>query len=271
MSDIREIKAIDVNCHLNIGHPFDSTVYSTNNLDYLKRTWGNNFNTVIVNKQLCRNYNFDYLNSLTSAANVQYIFISTYAAETEASAITEGNEYLLDLIAIKENLFAWAVVDPRNEKSFSEARKILESGKCVGIRLNPKNHRYTLADFGDKIFSLAAEFKTNVLISDCEESILDFANKYAELNFILAGYSFAEIMKSQNKNIFTDISGGGSLTNFSLEALDESMFDYILFCSDSYAVGAQRGRIEYALISDENKAKILRGNAEKLFGKYIKG
>lgn len=271
MSDIKKIKAIDVNSHLNIGHPYDSTVYSTNNIDYLKRAWGGDYYTVIVNKQLVRNYNGDFLEGLSNKANVEYTFISTYAAETNATAVEEGNEYLSDLIKKKDNYFGWAVIDPRNEKTFSQAREMLGSGKCVGIRLNPKNHNYTLADFGDKIFSFAAEFKTNILLCDSQESIVGFADKYSELNFIVAGYKFGEILCSKNKNIYTDISGGGSLSNYILENLDENIFDYILFCSDNYAVGAQRGRVEYAVISEQNKAKILRLNAEKLFAKYIKG
>lgn len=271
MSQITKIKAIDSNCHLNIGHPFDSTVYSTNNIDYLKRTWGGDYYTVIVNKQLVRNYNGDFLDSLSKEANVEYTFLSTYAAETNATAVEEGNEYLLDLIKKKDNYFGWAVIDPRNEETFSQAKEMLSSGKCVGIRLNPKNHNYSLADFGAKIFDFAAEFKTNILLCDSQESVLDFADKYSELNFIVAGYKFDEILCSKNKNIYTDISGGNSLSNYALENLDEKIFDYILFCSDNYAVGAQRGRVEYAVISQENKAKILRGNAEKLFGKYIKG
>jgi predicted TIM-barrel fold metal-dependent hydrolase len=41
--------------------------------------------------------------------------------------------------------------------------------------------------------------------------------------------------------------------------------EHILFGTDSYAAGFQRGRIEYALISDEAKMNILRNNALNLF------
>ena len=42
-----------------------------------------------------------------------------------------------------------------------------------------------------------------------------------------------------------------------------------MFGTDTYAGGFQRGRIEYAMKSDEDKANILRYNAKRLFAKFI--
>ena len=47
-------------------------------------------------------------------------------------------------------------------------------------------------------------------------------------------------------------------------------FERILFGTDTYAAGFQRGRIEYALIPDEDKANILRNNALRLFGSKLR-
>jgi len=49
--------------------------------------------------------------------------------------------------------------------------------------------------------------------------------------------------------------------NYSIKAHGEK----ILFGTDTYAVGFQRGRIEYAMISERDKQNILRYNALKLF------
>ncbi len=49
----------------------------------------------------------------------------------------------------------------------------------------------------------------------------------------------------------------------------DSSPDRILFGTDTYAAGAQKGRIEYALISKDDKENILWKNAEKLFEKYM--
>ncbi len=43
----------------------------------------------------------------------------------------------------------------------------------------------------------------------------------------------------------------------------------ILFGTDTYAAGFQRGRIEYAQISDADKENILVNNAVRLFGHLI--
>ena len=58
-----------------------------------------------------------------------------------------------------------------------------------------------------------------------------------------------------------------SLKNRVVEyAVSQIGSDRILFGTDSYAAGAQRGRIEYALISDRDKENIFVNNAKELFG-----
>ena len=51
-------------------------------------------------------------------------------------------------------------------------------------------------------------------------------------------------------------------------AVERCGLEYIMFGTDTYAAGFQRGRIEYAMISDKDKENILRHNAERLFGLY---
>lgn len=72
--------------------------------------------------------------------------------------------------------------------------------------------------------------------------------------------------RAANGNIYLDTSGNASSKNKVIEyAVSEIGSEKILFGTDTYAVGFQRGRIEYAMISEIDKQNILRYNALKLF------
>ena len=72
----------------------------------------------------------------------------------------------------------------------------------------------------------------------------------------------------KNGNVFLDTSGAASSRNNIIEyAVSQVGSDHILFGTDTYASGFQRGRIEYALITDEDNKKILRENAVRLFNR----
>ena len=78
------------------------------------------------------------------------------------------------------------------------------------------------------------------------------------------------IKAAKHRNIWTDTSSSSSMQNKLIEYVYSQIgADRIMFGTDTNHAGAFRGRIEYALIPDEVKYKILREDAEKLFGKYI--
>ena len=271
--DIKKIKAIpaiDMHCHLNFGHPGDSNVYTTGNKEYVRRTFGESAPLVITNKLKVYDAFQEYLDISAKEANIEYTFTSSFAAVLHASDVIDGNEYLLDLVKKRDNLFQWAVVDPREEYSFKQARDILESGKGVGLKVVPGYHNYEINDYGDKIFKFAAEYETNILRHPVpDRPIVTFADKYPELNFITAHMCTSHISCCKHKNIYTDTSSGSSLGNNIIEAASTWIPDHVMFGTDTNHAGAFRGRIEYALMSDEIKYKMLRGTAEKLFAKYL--
>ena len=79
--------------------------------------------------------------------------------------------------------------------------------------------------------------------------------------------SYAAVIESaKHRNVYIDTSSSNSMKNKVLEYVVERCgSDRILFGTDTYAAGFQKGRIEYALISNEDKENILWKNAEKLF------
>lgn len=126
------------------------------------------------------------------------------------------------------------------------------------------------------IFSFASNHSSVVLIhpEGNPDYILPFANKYSNVKFIMAhmgswdvGTDATAIELAQNDNVYMDTSGIASSKNYVIEAVVNKVgSERILFGTDSYAYGFQRGRIEYAQISYDDKVNILRRNAEKLFG-----
>ena len=254
--DIRQIVAIDTHTHLNHGVEGDSSgeklpVFSAK-LDWLRR----------VNR----------------AAGIDRMCCSTFSSLLRDTRTYEENEYMANLVQQVDYLYQWVVVDPRNERTFDQARQLLATPKCVGIKIHPLCHKYTLEEFGDELFTFASEHKAIVQIHatvDDADHILPFADKYPDVTFIMAhlgGEAYANAIEfAKHGNVYVDTSGINSSRNAVIEYTVERVgSERILFGTDTYAAGFQRGRIDYALISDEDKVNILRDNALRLFGAKLK-
>ena len=250
---ITDIKAIDIHTHINHGSRYDS---SLGNVSY--------------------DATLEYQQKTALAANIEKMFCSTFASVISANDIESENKYMFDLAQKVPNLYQWVVVDPRNKNTIKQAEIMLSSDKCAGIKLHPVYHKYKLDDFGDQIFSVVEKHNAIILIhpEGSAHYILPFADRYPNLTFIMAhmgswvnGESdLIAIKKARYNNVYVDTSGKASLKNKGLEFLVNSAgSERILFGTDTYAAGSQRGRIEYALISDADKENILRSNAVRLF------
>lgn len=251
--DCRSIKAID--CHNHFDH--FPTYENEMQVSDLKTIW-----------------------SVAHDANIEKIFVSTMESVSKTETVEAENDYLWNLSQELDYLYQWVVIDPRNDNTFLQAKKMLNQGKCVGIKLHPTDHKYTLEEYGDKIFSFASDFGAIVEIHPEGNAtwILPHADKYPDVTFLVAhmaswvGKAYAEaIEQAKHNNIYTDTSGIASAFNQGIEYIVNRVgSDHILFGTDGYAAGFQRGRIEYAQIPEEDKIKILRTNSEKLFAKFLK-
>ncbi len=253
---MRKIGAIDTHTHINHGSKFDSSPDS-----------------VLYDASL------EYLKKMNKAANIEAMFCSTFSSVLSTEEIEEENQIMFELTGKIDNLYQWVVIDPRNKRTFKQAESMLHTKKCVGIKLHPLSHHYTLDEYGDEIFSFAAEHKAIVQIHPEKDAdyILHMANKYPDVTFIMAHMgsygesSYADAIEfAKNKNVYVDTSGVASSKNKGIEyVVNRVGSEHILFGTDTYAAGFQRGRIEYALISEQEKDNILRYNAERLFGAFM--
>ena len=245
-------KAIDTHTHINHGSKFDSSPDS-----------------------LLYDATLDYLMKTNEAAGIGKMLCSTFSSVLSAEEVEAENEYMYNLSKTTDCLYQWVVIDPRNENTFLQAEKMLESPKCVGIKLHPPMHGYSLREYGDKIFSFAQRHKAIVQIhpEESPDYILPFADKYPDVTFIMAHMgafredSYANAIEfAKNRNVYADTSGSASTKNKVVEyVVGRVGSERILFGTDTYAPGFQKGRVEYALISDEDKENILWKNAERLF------
>lgn len=253
---IKDIIAIDSHTHINHGSRFDSSP-----------------------EDKFYDASLEYLTKLNFSCNIGAMLCSTFSSVLRTEDVCEENEYLFDLSQKVSHLYQWVVIDPRNKKTFEQADRILESPKCVGIKLHPPCHGYSLDEFGDDLFSFANARRAIVQIhpESSPEYILPFANKYSDTTFIMAHMgSNAQgdgdaIAFAENGNVYVDTSGIASSRNRPIEAVVERLgSERILFGTDTYASGFQRGRIEYALIDEIHKENILRHNAVRLFAKKLR-
>ena len=253
---MKNIIAIDTHTHINHGSKFDS---NTENKYY--------------------DATLEYLTKVNKAAGIEKMLCSTFSSVLKTEEVEKENEYLFDLVQKVDYLYQWVVIDPRNDATFSQAKRILENRKCVGIKLHPPCHEYSLEEYGEKIFTFAEKHSAIVQIHPemRQDYILPFADKYPGVTFIMAHLgSFGNdhdvnvITKAKHRNVYLDTSGNASSQNHVIEyVVERAGSDRILFGTDTYAAGFQRGRIEFALISDEDKENILKNNAEKLFKKFF--
>jgi len=250
------LNAVDTHCHLNYGPKED---LPPNNLtDKMKE--GNFYSAY-----------WDVLSKISEAAHIGKVFASPFNGLLDAGRTEESNEYMFEMSNKVECLYQWVIIDPENENTFVQAERMLESEKCVGIKIHPVCHNFSIRECGDKIFSFADKHSAIVQMHpDRKADIVPFANQYQNTTFIIAhlggDYHINAVKDAKYGNVYVDTSGIASIKNMMLEyAVSQIGSERILFGTDTYSAASQRGRIEFSMISQKDKEAILLNNAKRLF------
>jgi predicted TIM-barrel fold metal-dependent hydrolase len=196
---------------------------------------------------------------------------STYSSVLSTARIPEENEYMREVTEKNERVYQWVVVHPEIEETFRQAEEMLKSPKCLGIKIHPSYHGYEITEHYEKIFSFANAHYAVLLMHP--QSILrmpGIADSYPNMKLIIAHLGSEDhvtaVKNSKLGNIYVDTSGSASNLNNVVEyAVKTVGAEKILFGTDTYSAAFQTGRVAFARISDEDKKKILRDNAIKLF------
>ena len=244
--------AIDLHCHFNSGQIGDVPSDSTH------------FRELAYHREVCKRLNV--------LASVQ----TTYPSVIGDAHIFEENLRLQEMTRTIEDLFQWAVLDPRQPELFPQVADLLKTDKVLGIKIHSVCHGYSILEYGDAIFSFANDHHATVVMHpDRIADMVAFADKYPQMRLIIAHLDDEEhveaMLAAKHRNIYTDTSGGASAANHTLEYAVETMgSDRIFFGTDGYSVPFQKGRILLSSISEEDKQKILLGNALRCFPKLAK-
>jgi uncharacterized protein len=222
------------------------------------------------------------------AAHIQYTVVSPLESllpRGQADAAL-GNETACRVVEQTDGLLQWVVLNPLQPSTFEQVRRMLKCPKCVGVKIHPEEHRYTITDRGRAIFELAAELRAVILSHTGEPNsmpadFLPLADDFPEVTLILAhlGNSGAggkspelqvrTIQASRHGNIYADTSSAQSLLPGLIEwAVGQVGAERILFGTDTplYFAPSQRARIDHADLSDQQKRLILQDNARRILG-----
>lgn len=253
ISELLGYAPIDIHSHLDHGVLGDRT-------DFIEE-WE-------TNVHFCTR---EFVNMEYDNVGIELGVMSTYSAVARNDRIFEENEYLHKLLDEEPRYRQWVVIHPEQEDTFIQAEKLLKDPRVIGIKIHPSAHGYDIMEWGDKLFSFANELGATVLMHPIEErSMPIFANRYPDMRLViahLADEKFVDAMLgAKHGNIYADTSGGASSKNNVIEyAVSKCGAEKILFGTDTYSTAFQTGRVAFARISDEEKYKILRGNALNMF------
>jgi uncharacterized protein len=223
-----------------------------------------------------------------TACGVEFSLVSPLAGlmpRGRETRVAPANEEAFATVAATKGLLQYVIVNPLQPDTYVQAREMLKSPHCVGIKIHPEEHAYRISDHGDELFSFFEEVDAPVMThSGCPNSLpadfVPFANRYPKVRMLLAhlgngagdngrvDLQVRAVQAAQHGNLWVDTSSARSiLPNLVEWAVKELGPERLLFGSDTplYHVAMHRTRIEMAEISDEAKRLILRANAIGFF------
>ncbi|OHB44040.1 MAG: hypothetical protein A2Y13_02245 [Planctomycetes bacterium GWC2_45_44] len=260
--DIREVQAIDVHGHYGIYHGDKSKLL-------------NEFMTgdekIVVERARLSNTRLTIVSPLLGL--LPRLNNDPVAGNDDSARVTKKAERLLQ----------WVIIDPRKPQTYEQAREMLKSPKCAGIKIHPEEHGYSIKKWGREIFEFAAKHHAIVLSHSGEKNsmpadLVAFANKFSEAVLILAhlgcgwdgepSHQVCAIQKSKYGNVYVDTSSAKNIFPGLIEwAVKEIGSERLLYGTDTpfYFAPMQRARIDNAHLSYKAKKQILSDNAMKIF------
>jgi predicted TIM-barrel fold metal-dependent hydrolase len=200
-----------------------------------------------------------------------------------------GNRECAAVVARTDGLLQYVIVSPLHPETYRQADELLQTPRCVGIKLHPEEHLYNIAEHGRELFAFAAEHRAVVLVHSSERRSLAadyvrFANDFPEVKLILAHigcgwdgdytHQVRGIQASRHGNVWADTSSARSITPKLIEwAVKEVGAERVLYGTDTplYFSVMQRARIDHADLPDRDKRLILRENAVRLLNLGARG
>jgi predicted TIM-barrel fold metal-dependent hydrolase len=230
----------------------------------------------------------EVVRSRAQAAGVQLTVVSPLRALFPYGGdVLAANQETLATCTHFDNVYFWAVLEPRIRESYDQVESMLRHPRCCGIKIHPRDHSYEIREYGAAIFEFANLQRSIVLSHSGDsgsypEDFVPFANHCPDVTLILAHLGNSDnghvsrqvhaIARAKAGNIYVDTSSIRSLYSGLIEwAVSEIGYKRILFGTDTplYFTAAQKARIEYAEIDERAKRAILFDNAARLLREKI--
>ena len=97
--------------------------------------------------------------------------LSSLLPRCQADAVSGNNEAARVVAEIPE-LRQYVAIDPRREETCAPAEELLTQPQCVGIKIHPEEHGYTIHEFARPIFEFAARHSAVMLTHSSEKNSL---------------------------------------------------------------------------------------------------
>lgn len=195
-----------------------------------------------------------------------------------------ANEKAFTDVQSIQGLLHYVIVNPWQPGTFNQARVMLKSPNCVGIKIHPEEHRYSIKEYGEILFSFFEEVNVPVMthsgdFNSLPSDFLYFANNH-NVKILLAhlgngggdrqraDLQVRAVQEAKHNNLWIDASSHCNFLPGLIEwAVSEIGAERIMFGSDTplYHVALQRTRIDIANISARDKQLILYDNAIRFF------
>lgn len=224
-----------------------------------------------------------------SACGATWTIVSPLAGllpRGRGQAVRAANEAAHRDVRATPGLLQYVIVNPLQPETYDQARRMLQTPWCVGIKVHPEEHSYRISDHGDALFAFFEETGVPVKAhSGCPNSLpedfVPFANRFPRARVMLAhlgngtgqggrvDLQVRAVQTARHGNLWIDTSSARSILPKLVEwAVKEVGADRLIFGSDTplYHVAIQRERIECAEISEADRRRILWENALALFG-----
>ncbi|MDP6447016.1 MAG: amidohydrolase family protein, partial [Pirellulaceae bacterium] len=102
-----------------------------------------------------------------------------------------GNEQAAAVAAQTEGLLQWVIAHPGQPDTFRQVEQMLGQPQCVGIKIHPEEHLYSIGEEGAALFDLAARHDAIVLAHSGDPNswprdFVPFADRHPNVRLILA-------------------------------------------------------------------------------------
>ena len=91
--------------------------------------------------------NFEFLMGEYKSAGILVGGFSYYSAIMASDEIYESNELLYEQAEKDERIYQWLVLDPRQDKLFSEIEDKINGKKVLGVKIHSTYHKYSIMSY----------------------------------------------------------------------------------------------------------------------------